>query len=150
MAKKHSNSYKPQESTQGTPEQHAGKTKTIVNDTKNNVKLTIQDEEPSQGKQTSAPLTTPEQEDTAKLIAAHKAALATENQSEKTTVSQAAPAKETKKKGKIDRNPLNWVRHIGTRALSGIGGFPSRVAAKLNHIVARPQQLVSGKFYKDL
>lgn len=56
----------------------------------------------------------------------------------------------TKKEKKRDINPLNWVRHIGTRALSGIAGFPSRVMAKVKHIAARPQQLWSKQFYTDL
>lgn len=55
-----------------------------------------------------------------------------------------------KKERKRDINPLNRIRHVGTRALSGVVALPSRVAAKMNHIVARPQQLVSGGFWKDL
>lgn len=120
MAKKHSNSYKSHESTQNAPEQHSGKVKNVVADTKNDVRLTIQDDETSHEKQPSAPLAS-QQEDTAKLIAAHKAALvAEEEQAVAPHSASTAEVKSVKKKGKIDRNPLNWVRHIGTRALSGI------------------------------
>lgn len=90
-----------------------------------------------------------------KQIAEKKAQLAAMNTasepaSQSVAVAPAPQPAHTSKKGKIDWNPLNRVRHIGTRALSGVVGFPSRVAAKVNHIVARPQQLVSGGFRKDL
>lgn len=91
------------------------------------------------------------EEETQKMIAEKKAELVTsEPVVEKKETKIIELSKPAKKKGKWDINPLNWARHIGTRALSGIVGFPSRFAAKLHHIAARPQQLISGKFYKDL
>ncbi len=58
--------------------------------------------------------------------------------------------KTEKKEKKWDLNPLNWARHIGTRALAGIAGLPSRVAAKAHHIIAKPQQILDKEFWKDL
>lgn len=85
-------------------------------------------------------------------IAKKKAHLIELSKMEDQVVAQIKEEKKpaAKKEKKWDLNPLNWVRHIGTRALSGIGGFPYRLGAKMQHIVARPQQLWSKAFYKDI
>lgn len=91
------------------------------------------------------------EEDIDEQIAEKKAQLMELPVAEKKVVAEVKEEKKpAKKERKWDINPLNWARHIGTRALSGVLGFPSRVAAKVKHIVARPQQLWSKQLYKDI
>ena len=102
-----------------------------------------------------------EKEDTAKQIEEKKQALEQPPVIEKKEVTVESKKKEEKgddkdakwwdKKGKKwDRNPGNRLRHISTRALSGIVALPSRIVAKGQHIIARPQQLWSKWFWKDI
>jgi len=62
------------------------------------------------------------------------------------------PKKEAKvkKSWKVDINPLNRARHLWTRVLSWVGGFTSRVSAKINATLARPQDIFYGKYRTDI
>lgn len=55
-----------------------------------------------------------------------------------------------KKKRKRDLNPLNWIKYGATRLATGVVGTAALIGTKSLDIVARPQQLFSKQFWKDI
>lgn len=70
---------------------------------------------------------------------------------EKTEVKEVKKDEKKKKRyQKIDFNPLNRARYLGTRFVSDVAAVPLRAHAKVMHVDARPQQLWNKAFWKDL
>lgn len=86
----------------------------------------------------------------AKLIALdHEAEKAHEEVVEKHSKKEEKADKPAKKEKNRDRNLFNWARHIGTRAIAGVGLLKARAFAKVHHFFAKPQQIFSKELYKN-
>lgn len=87
-----------------------------------------------------------------KEIARKKKELLEKDKTPKSEEKPKGKVEETKKKKerKWDLNPLNRARYTGTRILSGVGGFGSRIAAKVNASIARPQDIFHPKYRTDM
>ena len=85
-----------------------------------------------------------------KLLEEAKTTTTEEKPKEKIEGTKKKESEKTKKERKRDLNPLNWARYTGTRILSGVGGFGSRIAAKINASIARPQDIFHPKYRTDM
>ena len=73
-----------------------------------------------------------------------------EDKEEEKTEKKEKKQKKEKKPRKRDLNPLNWIRYGATRFVTGFIGTASLIWTKSRDVFARPQQVFTKQFWKDI